>query len=489
MATSATLPAPSAPAPSGTVFDVSDMISMAPKDAFSGLTDDAPVDDAPAPDPPADDAPTVDPPADEPDETVVEDAPAEPAAADATPSPEDLPEGVRKGKDAQGKDRFFLNETRYNAFHGSYKLAREAGELLGEPLSIDGLKLRNDALRLNETLFSNLTSGEPESQAIVVRDILAQMNTARENGEVGVDPTVPFAETVYDNLREHSPDGYASLRLRAARDLVEEMFDEAARAGDEHLFSGAQHFARKVAGIGPKPADMTDAAYIAQVREVCGRMNIPFHAITEMQGLGKEDPVAVLARENAQLKAQINGRSAPANTAEQFQTWHRGNVQDINKAILDDAVKPALASVEAAWKSFPADYDSLVVDRLNREIMKAVNGDAGVNQRAAELKRQAQRATSEPVRQRIGEDLKRLFVNRAKLAAEALAPPILKFAADSLKGRSDATHERRNGAQNRTAPKGTSTPVNRSAVPDNPGFKNGVFDVDTAVRMSAARMK
>ncbi len=151
-------------------------------------------------------------------------------------------------------------------------------------------------------------------------------------------------------------------------------------------------------------------------------------------------------------------------------------------------MKPALASVDEDWKKFPEDYRRLVIDPLHREVATAVRSDSGLNDRIRDLQGQARRAASEQVRDRIGEQIKSLILNRARLAAEKAAGPIVKFAADALKGRSDANHARRNGAQTRTVPQGQSAPVSRSVLPPELGFKNGVFDPAIAAKQAARLM-
>ena len=75
--------------------------------------------------------------------------------------------------------------------------------------------------------------------------LLSEMKSAQEAGEVGADPTIPFAETVYTSLRDQAPDAYAKSPpdgwqgISSARCL-----DHAARTGDQALYSSAMHMAR-----------------------------------------------------------------------------------------------------------------------------------------------------------------------------------------------------------------------------------------------------
>jgi hypothetical protein len=476
-----------------------DLAAMAPADLFSGSTDTA-VDTGGAdtstnsegetfetPDALEGDTAGADATADESQESEAEteqpEAGTEQAQAGTQQAEqgtqEELPEGVVRGKDRNGKAGLFVEDARWKNIYGNHQLVQKVSEMLGEPATPEALQLRNDAYMAQERLFNDLTSGDPNAQGAVLEYFLDEMSRAREQGEVGVDPAVPMAQTFYLTLREKSPDAYATLRLSAARDLIGEMFEEASAKGDESLWLSAQHFARALANVGQ---DVTD---ISQVRSIAQRMGIPFYAKAEMQGLARGvDPVARLQAENARLHALVNGKSN-TNQAAQFDQWFSGVAQTVRSAVLDDAVKPALASVESQWKDFPNDYSDLVVDRLHRKVTETIRADAGFNQRIKLLNDQAQRATSAQKRDELGQAIKQAYVNRAKLAVDAVKKPILEFAANRLKERADQNIARRQAAQNRTAPKGTTGTVPRSLTPNNlVQMKDGVFDPAIAVKQA-----
>lgn len=392
--------------------------------------------------------------------------------------PEELPEGVVRGKDRNGKAGLFVEDNRWKNIYGNHQLVQRVSEVLGEPATLEALQLRNDAYIAQERLFSDLTSGDPGTQGQVIDYFLEEMQRARDEGEVGVNPAVPMAETFYSKLREKSPDGYATLRMTAARDLVGEMFQEAAATGDESLWLSAQHFARALANVG---RDVTD---LAQVRSITQRMGIPFYAKAEMQGLSRGvDPVARLQAENARLSSLVNGKST-TDQAAQFDNWFQTTSNSVRSSILDDAVKPALASVEPAWKQFPNDYQDLVVDRLHRKVTETIRNDGNFTNRIKMLSDQAKRATSAQRREQIGDAIKQAYVNRAKLAVDAVKKPILEFAANRLKERADQTHARRQSAQNRTTPKGASGTVPRSLTPNGLIQMGDTFDPSVAVKQA-----
>ena len=477
--------------------DTNSMLSSIPADLFAGAenipephpegVDDAPVEDAPVEDAPVEDAPVDDTPAaaEEPAaEEPVTSAEPEPAAAATS---EELPEGVTKGKDSKGRPKYFLEENRYKTVYGNHQLVQQATELLGgEPLTLDALKLRNDALLGNERLFNNLTSGDPAAQADVVKTFLGEMKLAMDQGEVGSDPAIPFAETVYQTLQAEAPDAFAHLRMTAGRDLVADMFDHAARTGDDALASSIRHVARALAGIGPKPADVTDAAYLQHVREVTERNGIPFYTPQEVKTLVRsEEPLTAAQRRIQELEAQVNGRQT-TSAAEQYRAWDGAHTKAVNDSVDTDVVVPALSSVADAWKAFPDDYQKQVVEPLKRDVITAIKGDPVLRQRVADLRQRAQMAATEQARNRIGEEIKQLVINRARLAVDQAKAPILKTAAEWFTWRNQQTHARKASAQTRTAPQGQSTPVRQSALPTQAPFKNGLFDSQTAMKQALA---
>jgi hypothetical protein len=489
----------------GAFSDATSMLSSIPADimadfnlAGSGdapLVEDAPIEDTPVEEPSVEDAPIEDVPSDEPQPELSAEPEPSVDPVDPPAPAEDLPEGVTKGKDSKGRQKYFLDPNRYETVYGNHKMVQEAQKMLGEPLTQESLEVRNRAYLAQERLFSNLTSGDPALQSDVVDFMIGEMTGAREAGETGVDPTVPFAETVYTKLRDTAPDGYANLRYLAARDLVGEMFEQASATNDNGLFAAAQQFARKLAGIGDKPAEMTDAQYVEHVREVTNRAGLPFYTPQEMKGLNRgPDPLTAAQRRIQELEAQVNGRGK-ATEAEQFRAWDQNHVQTVNQAVDDEAVMPSLGeSVKTAWEKFPDDYTDKVLTPLKSKVTAAVKSDPVLNQRVTELRARISRAASEQVRNNLGEQIKSLVVNRARIAADEAKGPILQKAAEWLKWRSQQTNGRREAGQNRTAPKGTSTPVNRSLIPDIPQFKGaengkgGMFDSKTALQQAARLM-
>lgn len=423
--------------------------------------------------------PEPEPETDQPEPLAAEEETPEPAPVKAAEEPEELPEGVTAGKNRKGEEGVFVDKKRWDEkIHAAYRTAREIEAVLGEPLTKEAVELRQNALDAQERMYMDLESGDPESQAKVVDFILDQMADAKQTQRVGNDPAPSFANTIYDRLQAKSPEAYAVLRNRAARDLAKEIFTDAARTGDKNLFLSAGHVARWLA--------QSPDGDPAQIRAIAERMGIPFHTPEEMDGLARgADPLTELQRQNQQLQQQLTGRQT-SNEAARFQEWHAQTGESVRQGILDEAVKPALASIEEAWKPFKADYDELVVKRLADNVRESLKSDLNLGKRIDALNLQAQRSPSPQFRAQIASQIKSLYINRAKQFAEAKSRGVIDFANQAIKGRNASTHDRREAAQKRTAPQGSTPPVPRSLVPNNvlKAQPNEVYDPKNAFKQA-----
>lgn len=480
-----------------------DLVAMAPPDLFSDISDDsgassdAGVDTAAADDTAIDtggdaaiETETIEAPGsleseDDADATgddtgdQTELAAAAAPAKEATPG-EELPEGVVRGKDGKGKPGLFVQEERWKSIYPNHQLVQQVSELMGEPATAESIGLRQEAFVAQERLYNDLTSGDPAAQGAVLDFFLDEMARSREEGEIGTDAAVTFATSVYQKLRDKAPDAYANLRLAGARDLLQEMFELAGQTQDESLGLSAQHVARALAGIGKDVSDL------AQIRTITGRMQIPFLSKAEIASLGRgENQTSRLLAEVQNLRTQLDGRQVNSQAA-QFDEWKQGMTKSVDTAVLDDAVKPALASVADAWKAFPDDFQRLVVDPLHREVAKSLKGNPALQETIRRLDQQARRAVSRQKRDEIGQQIKQTYTNRAKFAADAAKADVLKFAAKWLKEQSDTTHARRQGAQTRTATTGTASAVQRPILPSNLPKMGDTYDPRVAMEQMLA---
>lgn len=493
---------------------VGDMISDLPDDIFSGApppdnpgdSDTGTADDGAGNDdlgdvadvdfddaaPVADLPPAQEPPAEEPP---ADDAapPTDKAAAPGTDEDADLPDGIRYGKNRKGEDTAFVKKTRWDeTIYPAYKLTQAAAEAIGEPLTLEAITKRETALRANENLFSNLNSADPTLQGDVLNFVFKEMKAAYRAGETNADPAVSFADTFVDRLQTHSPEGYAALRLKTAQALANEIYEHAARTDDVNLFHGVGHVVRFLSGL---TKDVKSPAHIAAATD---KLGLPFHVASKMKELGAAsasgqptggDPA--LRREIAELREKIEGRTAESH-AEQYRTWKSDTDATVVKAVLDEAITPALASIASAWKDFPEDYQEEVVKRLNSQINDKLAADVTFKTQIKGLLAQGKRATNEAVRNQISSQIQSAFVNRAKLLAssKAIRGPILERASTWLASRSNRNHERRQVAQERTTARGAPTGVPRSATPKAIiDMLGDTYDADAAFRQGLALLE
>jgi len=383
--------------------------------------------------------------------------PAEPKQAAAI---DDLPEGVRKIKDRSGNEGLFVTPERWQEIYDNgYKVNQQVAEIIGEPLTTEAVELRHRALMANEQMQNDLMSGDPVSQANVLRYFNDMFANARRDGEIGVDPMVPLTEAFYSTVRDSNPDAYANLRYRAASDLVEEMYGAAAEAKNRDLWLSTSHTA-KALGMKWKP----DAEF-------------------ERAAAQPRDPHAAIIQERDQLKQQLESRAQEQRKSE-FQYFKAETGKGVRTAVLKDAIEPAIPkSVADQWAKFPTQYQANVITPLQNRVKDIIEQDAAFGRTVATLEKRAAMATNSQVRQAISEQIVAAYTNRAKLAAGAVKGQILKEAAEKFKTDNQSKHTRLQAAAQQRGPKGPQNQVPRSLIPNNVG--KGVNGVATRESMLA----
>lgn len=377
----------------------------------------------------------------------------EPVAAKAA-TEDELPEGVRKGQDRSGKQGLFVTPERWKTvYDGGYKNFKEMEKIsasVGHQLDIDTFKTYSKAYVGQELIYADLLGAKPEAVSSVLDHFIKEGTRMHQEGEVGVDPIVPLANTFYDKIQASHPEAYAALRQKAATHLIEEMYAEAAATGNKNLWLSAGHIAKTIGQ--------------------------PFKRSDEMESFAKvqTDPVRTLQQENQNLRSQLNGRNTNGQAA-QFDTWNNTTKQSTLNAVLNDAVVPALADIQAAWSKLPGGTDAfndLVRDRLHSKVLQTMAQDATFEKNMKLLRSNAARATSAQKRAEIGETIKQAHVNRANSAIDGLKPAVVAFANKTFKEQNDAKHARRATAATHKAPSGVGSPVKRSLVPAGMDFEN-----------------
>lgn len=415
------------------------------------------------------------------EEEEAEDEPVVAPVAKETTQEEELPEGVSKGKNRRGEEGLFVTPERWKNIYGNHQLAQQGAEVVGEPLTLEVLQSRQAGSDAYSYLMADFKSADPVAQGRVVDYLFTQMKEAVANGEVAKDPSVAFIETLYDRLAQDGSDSAANrtLRMRAAKSLISELYEEAATNNDTDLGKSLHHVVRALTG---QPANMS------AVQAAAERAGLPFHTLDKLSSLPRSnDPVTQLQRENESLKQQLNkGRNGQAD---QFSQWETSTKAETTKAVSESVISPSLTAAQDAWKDFPEQYQRLVVKPLTQKLIETLNADSPFQDRLNLLTSNARNAQSAQIRAKIQNEIKQLYINRAKISIEGLKKPILADAAKLLKQGSDATHVQRQAGQQRTAVKGAAGTVPRSIVPPTTGNGNGVFDPNTAVRELSALLR
>lgn len=418
-----------------------------------------------------------------PDDVVNEETTEEEAEpiVEAQATDDELPEGVRKATDRNGKPEMRLTPQRYEKFHGAHKTVRELEAIAGEPVTPELFGVYAGAYDGQEQLFGDILSANPVSQGNVMNYWFAEGARAMKGGEVGVDPMPSFTSAMYASLKglsanpeealrktlgkkldtpeyegvaarvqESAANAYAKLRLEAATDLVNELELEAAQTESLDLWKSVGHVAKT--------------------------LGLAYKKSTEMEAFAKGiriDPVRNLQQENQKLKAQINGNQTKSQAA-QLEAWRATNKQTSLNAVLSEAVMPALSDTQAAWEKLPGGkegFNDMVRDRLHSSVLKTMSEDPRFQGRIKLLQDSASRA-SEQKRADIGHQIKQAYINQANILIDRLLPGIKSFASTAFRERNAATHQRRENAANHRAPGGSGTPVKRSLVPAGMDFED-----------------
>jgi hypothetical protein len=420
-------------------------------------------------------------PAPEPEQPTEEAAPdAETPPVEPAPAPADeLPDGVRRGKDSSGKEGLFVTPQRWETIYGDHKAVREMSEAIGEPLTLDALQAREAAFVNGASLYSDLFSGDPTLQRDVIDHFFSESQRRRDSGEAASDPMVPFTSTLYGALKERNgtaqggDPAYAELRMSAARDLVDELFHETAKAGDKDAFRSMQHVVRVLTKSG--------AAEAKAVREIAERSRIPFYMESEMNGLSRGDaPETLLRKQVEQLQAQLNGRSANTQAA-QFEERRIANQQEVRTAVLTKGIKEALTedSQKGAWKNDQKGFARLVEEPLHRAVLDKLKSDPVLSDKVTRLEAEARRSASAQARDAKLQQIVAAFAIRSRQIAEGLKRGILSDAAQTLAGQSASRNQRLAAAQTQRGPKGTSGSVPRSITPKEVVNPGGFFNAKT----------
>lgn len=86
-------------------------------------------------------------------QTITEDSKETKPPADRQ-RPEELPEGVTRGKNSNGKPELLVEDSRWKNIYNNHQMVQQVSEILEEPATVGSLELRNDAYMTQERLFN-----------------------------------------------------------------------------------------------------------------------------------------------------------------------------------------------------------------------------------------------------------------------------------------------------------------------------------------------
>lgn len=357
---------------------------------------------------------------------------------------EELPEGVKKVTLKNGKEGYYLQKNRYELFHGAHKSLRELSEIAGQPLTAQVLDGFQRAHIAQERLYSDLLSGDPQSQGKVLDFWMQEALGEQQAGNIEKDPITPLAETFYDKIQASHPDAYAHLRMKAATDLISELYGEAQRSKSKALFLSAGHVAKALGMAYKKDPEM-----------------VPFFNSPQ-----QASESASLAGKVRDLEAQLQGRTQSERQVA-YKSWEIQTNQKIGNSILREGILPEVeeSSKLGLWAKDQKAFQEHVISPLQKGVDDALRKDERFLSTIRLLEANAQRATPQR-RNELGQQIIQQYVQRARLAAEALKPGILRDAAKRISSSSQAVHDRRAKGIGKVSPSNGSS-VKKSLVPRN----------------------
>jgi hypothetical protein len=363
---------------------------------------------------------------------------------------------VQKKVTAEGKEKYYLPGPVYKDHKAAVELRQKAVEIFGEDVTPEALEVRQKALMGQERLYADLLSGDPQTQANVVRHFLQEAKTALENGEIGADPMLGFTDAMLDTLAREHPDADARVLRQSTRRVFDDVYERAAELADGRTVEELQA-AAKAGDSGAQRA----LNLLYSVQHLDREIFKQFKKAGEIKAR-TSDPLAI-ERERLQARqAELDRREAAAAT----ERW-RAAVADMNAKIgsaVSAEVETALAEAKAQYAKFPSIYEDSV-KTLTGAVNESIRNNTALKGRVELLKQQARQAVSPERRLELAEQIAKLYGNYARQVAAIRKTAVLTERVKALKAQSDATHQRREAAAQHRAPGGGGAPVKRSIAP------------------------
>lgn len=370
-------------------------------------------------------------------ETTEEPTEEPPAADPAKPTPEqtDVPEGATM-RERNGKKEYVFPEERGKTVYAGYKLAQEAEQLLGEPLTREALKARQDAHEWLETQKIEFVSPDPGEQANVFQNMFREAAQALAAGEIGHDPLETVGEAFLTTLQNTAPEHYERAERWVMQGVIDKLYQAAAESNNEKLLRTVQNLDHHYSG--------------KYVRD---------------EDLARRTPDAITRREQelARREQQIQQHQQRQAQA-RWNTWHNNTKSTIGESVKTVIAQQIPDAVQQAFAKMPNGTQRIenIKQLLDLEVKNAIRGDQNWRQQNANLFKQAEMAPSEQRRQAIAQQIVQRYEQRARQVLAAKAKQILDAETLSLKQANAATHQRQQAAANQKGAVGGSRPPARS---------------------------
>lgn len=364
--------------------------------------------------------------------------PALPEEAKPTPEATDTPEGATL-RERNGKKEYVFPEERGKTVYAGYKLAQEAEQLLGEPLTRETLQARQNAHEWLETQKIEFVSPDPNDQANVFQNMFREAAQSLANGEIGHDPLETVGEAFLTTLQQTAPEHYERTERFVMQGVIDKLYQAAAESKNEKLLRTVQNLDHHFSG-----------------------------KYTRDEELAKRVPDPMARREQ-----ELNEREQRIQQHQQRQAQARwNNWHNTTKSTIGESVKTVIASqipdaIQQAFAKMPNGAQRIenVKQLLDLEVKKAIQGDQNWRQVNANLFKQAEMAPSEQRRQAIAQQIVQRYEQRARQVLTAKAKQILDAETLSLKQANAATHQRQSQAAAQKGAVGGSRPPARR-IPD-----------------------
>lgn len=361
-------------------------------------------------------------------------SPAEPAEQAAEPADSEIPEGVTV-RERGGKKEWVYPEDRGRSIYEGYKLAKQAEEVLGEPVTPESLADRQQAHEWLQNQRIDAISPDPRDQSNVFRNIFREAAEAIQNGEIGHDPLETIGESFMDTLRTVAPEHYEQTANAVMLSRVQSLYSEAAKPGNEKLLRSLQNIEHHLTG-----------------------KYTPDDKVMQQ----KVDPVA--SREEAlNRREQAIQNHARQQQQQQLRAWHETTKTSIVESVKSVLTEQIPDAVKSAFKALPNGDQRIsnTIKLLDIEVQAAIKGDQNWRTQNANLFKQAEMAPSEERRAAIKQQIIQRYQQKTRQVMAAKAKSIIDAESLGLQKANAATKERMLAGQGNKSVPGASQPAPR----------------------------